>query len=41
MNNLSVYAYLYFVLRELPYCEHPDDYEKLLPYNLTAEEIKI
>lgn len=41
MNNLSVYAYFYFILRELPYCEKQRDYEKLLPYNLTAEDIAI
>lgn len=40
MNNLNIYDYLYFVLRELPYCETQSEYEKLLPYNLTAEEIK-
>ncbi len=41
MNNLPVYAYLYFIFRELPCCEKQSDYEKLLPYNLTAEDISI
>jgi len=41
MNNLPVYAYLYFIFRKLPYCEKQSDYERLLPYYVTAEEINI
>ncbi len=40
LQKLSVYDYFYYVFRKLPYCEEPADYEKLLPFNLTAEQIK-
>ena len=40
LQNLSVYDYFYFIFRQLPYCEKTADYEKLLPFNLTAEQIK-
>ncbi len=41
MNNLIVYDYLYYIFRKIPYCQDKSDYVKLLPYNLTSEEIKI
>lgn len=41
LNKLSVYDYFHYILKKLPYCESQKDHEKLLPYNLTAEEIKI
>lgn len=41
LNKLTVYDYFHYILRKLPYCESQKDHEKLLPYNLTAEEIKI
>lgn len=41
MNKLSVYDYFYYILRKIPYCKDLSDYEKLLPYNLSVEDIKI
>jgi transposase len=41
LNELSVYDYFHYILKKLPYCRTPEDYEVLLPYNLTPETIKI
>ncbi|QEN03355.1 hypothetical protein EW093_01085 [Thiospirochaeta perfilievii] len=40
MNNLSVIDYFNYILRKIPYCEIKEDYQKLLPFNLSAEELK-
>ena len=40
-NNLEPYAYLRYMLIQLPHCQHKSDYEKLLPWNLTANNISI
>ena len=40
LQKLSVYDYFYFIFRKLPYCNGAADYERLLPFNLTAELIK-
>jgi transposase len=40
-NNLIVYNYLRFLFTNLPLAKTPEEIEKLLPCNLTAEDIKI
>lgn len=40
LQKLPVYDYFYYIFRKLPYCEETADYEKLLPFNLTADVIK-
>ena len=40
LQNLPVYDYFYYVFRQLPYCQDQIDYEKLLPFNMTPEQIK-
>jgi len=40
LQGLPVYDYFYYIFRMLPYCGTESDYQKLLPYNLTAEQIK-
>jgi transposase len=40
LQRLPVYDYIYYILRKLPYCGTQEDYEALLPHNLTAEMIK-
>ncbi|MDC7124195.1 MAG: IS66 family transposase [Spirochaetales bacterium] len=40
LQKLSVYDYFYYVFRKLPYCESTSDYENLLPFNLTSEQVK-
>jgi hypothetical protein len=40
LQNLSVYEYLHYILRSIPYCESQEDFQALLPFNLTAEMIK-
>jgi transposase len=40
MNDLSVLDYFNYILRKIPYCITQDDYKKLLPFNLTLEELK-
>jgi transposase len=39
LQKLPVYDYFYYILRKIPYCENHQDYEALLPQNLTAEAI--
>jgi transposase len=39
LHKLSVYDYFYHVLRRLPYCSQPQDYEALLPFNLSQEHL--
>lgn len=40
LQKLPVYDYFYYILQKLPYCENPQDYGALLPFNLTALMIK-
>ncbi len=40
LQKLSVYDYFYYVFRKLPYCVEQADYEELLPFNMTPEQIK-
>src|SRR5512145_1173201 len=40
-NNLIVYTYLRYLFTKLSEAKSPEDIEKLLPCNLTADEIKI
>ena len=40
MNDLSVLDYFNYILRKIPYCTDQNDYQKLLPFNLTSEELK-
>lgn len=40
LHKLSVYDYFYYALRRLPHCVDSADYEALLPFNLSAEQIK-
>jgi transposase len=41
LQKLSVYDYFYYIFRKLPYCVERSDYEKLLPFKLTPEQIKV
>ena len=40
LQKFSVYDYFYYIFRKLPYCAKQTDFEALLPYNLTTEQIK-
>jgi transposase len=40
LQKLSVYDYFYYIMQNMPYCEKPQDYEALLPFNLSASMIK-
>ena len=40
LQKLEVYDYFNYILRKIPYCESCTDYEALLPFNLTSEQIK-
>ncbi|HUX20887.1 MAG TPA: transposase domain-containing protein, partial [Spirochaetia bacterium] len=40
LQKLEVYDYFNYILRKIPYCESRTDYEALLPFNLTSEQIK-
>jgi transposase len=40
-NKLIVYNYLRYLFTELPKAKSPEDLEKLLPCNLSSEDIKI
>lgn len=40
-NKLNVYNYLRYIFIKLPYAETPEDIQKLLPCNLTSEDIKL
>lgn len=33
-HSIEPYAYLKYVLTQIPYCQHPEEYEKLLPFNI-------
>ena len=39
-HKLQPYDYLRFILEKMPYAIELSDVEKLLPYNLTPEQIK-
>lgn len=39
LYKLNVLHYLYFIFEEIPYTQSHEDYEKLLPWNLTTEDI--
>jgi len=41
MNNLSVIDYFNYILRKILYCETQEDYQKLLPFNLSSKELKL
>jgi transposase len=41
LNKLVPYDYLYYILKKLPYAETKQDYIDLLPFNLTAEKIRV
>lgn len=38
-NRLEPYAYLRYILTHLPQCQQKNDYQRLLPWNLTADII--
>jgi len=38
-NNLEPYQYLRYMLSKLPLCQTRDDYQTLLPWNLTTDII--
>jgi len=40
-HQLEPYDYMRFILAKIPYATELSDIEKLLPYNLTQEQIKI
>lgn len=40
-NKLEPYAYLRFIFEKLPMAESLEDYEALLPWNLTPEQLEI
>ena len=40
-NGLEPYAYLRYIFSKLPYAEKLEDYEAMLPWNLTSEDIAI
>ena len=40
-NNLEPYKYLRFLFENLPFVESEEDYEKLLPFNLTTEQLEL
>lgn len=40
MNNLPVIDYFNFILKKIPYCSSTEDYTKLMPFNLTPDDIK-
>jgi len=40
-NNLNVYNYLRYLFARLPVAKYPEDLEKLLPCNLSPEDVKI
>lgn len=39
-HKLPVYEYFHYILKKIPYCLTTQEYEALLPYNLTPEVIK-
>ena len=40
-NNLEPYKYLRFLFENLPFVESQEDYERLLPFNLTEDQLKL
>ena len=40
-NNLEPYKYLRFLFEHLPLADSVEDYEKLLPFNLTVEQLEL
>ena len=40
-NKLEPYAYLRFIFEKLPTAKSLQDYESLLPWNLTPEQLEI
>jgi transposase len=37
LNNLDPYKYLNLIFKQLPFCENIQDFEKLLPYNVSPK----
>jgi len=40
-NRLDVYKYLRFLFEKLPFAQSVEDYRKLLPQNLTDEQLAL
>ncbi|MDP3479813.1 MAG: transposase domain-containing protein, partial [Desulfoprunum sp.] len=40
-NGLEPYKYLRYIFEQLPFAESDDDYEKLLPSNLSAADLNL
>lgn len=40
-NELDVYGYLRYLFEQLPFAQSEDDYRKLLPHQLTAEQLTL
>ena len=41
LNGLNPYEYLKYIFKKLPITEADEDLEKLLPFNLTNEEMQL
>jgi len=39
-SGLAPYDYLYYIMRQIPSCNEPADYARLLPHVLTPKMIK-
>lgn len=38
-NHIEPYAYLRYILNKVANCEKPDDYQKLLPWNISSAQL--
>ena len=41
LNGYKPFDYLYYIFRQLPYCQNEHDYFALLPFNVNAEKLRI